>query len=49
MTDELLAEQIHYYRERAPEYDATSPQGAPFTDTLARIAAHTAAQVMPWP
>jgi trans-aconitate methyltransferase len=39
MTDELLAEQIQYYRERAPEYDATSPQGAPFRDTLARIAA----------
>ena len=27
MTDELLAEQVRYYRERANEYDATSPQG----------------------
>jgi len=29
--DDLLAEQIRYYRERAPEYDATSqPEGDPF-------------------
>lgn len=31
MTDELLEEQVRYYRARAPEYDATSrPPGDPF-------------------
>jgi demethylmenaquinone methyltransferase/2-methoxy-6-polyprenyl-1,4-benzoquinol methylase len=31
VTDELLEEQIRYYRERAPEYDVTStPDGDPF-------------------
>ena len=34
--DELLAEQIRYYRERAPEYDATSrPDGDPFAGIAA--------------
>ena len=28
MTDELLAEQVRYYRARASEYDATSPHDA---------------------
>ena len=29
--DALLAEQVRYYRERAPEYDATSrPEGDPY-------------------
>lgn len=38
MTDELLEEQIRYYRERAPEYDATSrPDGDPF-DKITREA-----------
>ena len=37
MTDELLAEQVRYYRERAPEYDATShPEGDPYADSMAR-------------
>ena len=27
--DDLIAEQIRYYRERAPEYDATSPEISP--------------------
>jgi demethylmenaquinone methyltransferase/2-methoxy-6-polyprenyl-1,4-benzoquinol methylase len=40
VTDELLAEQIRYYRERAPEYDATSPADVhPYADTFARAAA----------
>jgi len=39
MTDDLLAEQIRYYRERAPEYDATSvPHDHPFGAPMARIA-----------
>jgi demethylmenaquinone methyltransferase/2-methoxy-6-polyprenyl-1,4-benzoquinol methylase len=29
VVDELLAEQVRYYRARAPEYDATSPPVAP--------------------
>ena len=29
LVDDLLAEQIRYYRERAPEYDETSPPVAP--------------------
>ena len=34
--DDLLAEQVRYYRERAPEYDATSrPEGDPFADVAA--------------
>jgi demethylmenaquinone methyltransferase/2-methoxy-6-polyprenyl-1,4-benzoquinol methylase len=33
--DDLLAEQIRYYRERAPEYDATSrPDGDPFASII---------------
>jgi len=39
VTDELLAEQMRYYRERAPEYDATSPQGGPYAATAARVIA----------
>ena len=40
MTDELLAEQVRYYRERAPEYDATSrPEGDPYADITARAVA----------
>lgn len=40
MTDELLAEQVRYYRARAPEYDATShPDGDPFADVMARAVA----------
>ena len=34
VVDDLLAEQIRYYRERAPEYDATSP-GDPFALVIA--------------
>jgi SAM-dependent methyltransferase len=34
--DALLAEQVRYYRERAPEYDATSqPEGDPFAAVAA--------------
>ena len=34
--DELLAEQVRYYRERAPEYDATSrPDGDLFANVTA--------------
>ena len=36
MTDELLEEQIRYYRARAPEYDETSP-GDPFAEITARV------------
>jgi demethylmenaquinone methyltransferase/2-methoxy-6-polyprenyl-1,4-benzoquinol methylase len=36
MTDELLEEQIRYYRARAPEYDETSP-GDPFAEISARV------------
>ncbi len=33
MSDELLREQVSYYRARAPEYDATSrPPGDPFAE-----------------
>lgn len=40
MTDELLAEQVRYYRERAPEYDATSrPDGDPYVAITARAVA----------
>ncbi len=40
MTDELLAEQVRYYRERAPEYDETSvPHDHPYGATIARIVA----------
>jgi len=40
MTDELLAEQIHYYRQRAGEYDATSrPADDPFRRIEAEIVA----------
>jgi SAM-dependent methyltransferase len=39
MTDERLAEQIRYYQERAPEYDATSPSGDDWDDLMARVAA----------
>ena len=40
MTDELLAEQVRYYRERAPEYDETSvPHDHPFGATIARVVA----------
>lgn len=40
MTDELLAEQVRYYRARAPEYDETSvPHDHPFGATIARVAA----------
>ena len=36
MTDDLLLEQVDYYRARAPEYDATSrPPGDPFADLTA--------------
>jgi len=38
VTDELLAEQVRYYRERAPEYDETSvPIDHPYGATIARI------------
>jgi ubiquinone/menaquinone biosynthesis C-methylase UbiE len=38
--DDLLAEQIRYYRERAPEYDATSrPDGDPFASIIEEAAA----------
>jgi hypothetical protein len=34
--DDLLAEQVRYYRERAPEYDATSqPEGDPYAGIAA--------------
>jgi len=34
--DSLLEEQVRYYRERAPEYDATSrPEGDPYADIAA--------------
>lgn len=40
VTDELLAEQVRYYRERAPEYDATSrPDGYSYADVNARAVA----------
>jgi demethylmenaquinone methyltransferase/2-methoxy-6-polyprenyl-1,4-benzoquinol methylase len=39
MTDELLREQMRYYRERAPEYDASSPQGGPFAEIAGAIVA----------
>jgi trans-aconitate methyltransferase len=40
MTDELLAEQIRYYRARAPEYDATArPDDDPYDDVFARAVA----------
>ena len=40
MTDELLREQIRYYRARAPEYDATTrPPGDPFADLAAEAVA----------
>ena len=40
MTDELLAEQVRYYRARAPEYDETSvPHDHPFGATIARVVA----------
>jgi demethylmenaquinone methyltransferase/2-methoxy-6-polyprenyl-1,4-benzoquinol methylase len=36
VTDDLLEEQIRYYRERAPEYDVTStPEGDPYADLTA--------------
>jgi SAM-dependent methyltransferase len=39
MTDELLAEQVRYYRARAPEYDETSPHHVhPYSGIVARIA-----------
>jgi SAM-dependent methyltransferase len=39
VTDELLAEQVRYYRERAPEYDVTAvPHDHPFGAPMARIA-----------
>jgi SAM-dependent methyltransferase len=38
--DELLTEQVRYYRARAPEYDETSrPDGDPFADITARATA----------
>jgi SAM-dependent methyltransferase len=37
--DHLLEEQVRYYRKRAPEYDATSPQGGPFADITAMAVA----------
>jgi demethylmenaquinone methyltransferase/2-methoxy-6-polyprenyl-1,4-benzoquinol methylase len=37
-TDELLAEQIRYYRERAPEYDATAPyESGPFAELTTQV------------
>ena len=39
MTDELLAEQVRYYRARANEYDETSPYHVhPYSGIVARIA-----------